>query len=121
MEDGVQDVYLVVYSPALEGRTCWGGASSSGAGAMVWPGPRGQAQDVWWGAAGEMRGQRRDGGWSVSALHSLRVCVCCFLVSGLVDIPSFPPSCQGQGQWAQAQGGDRRACFSHTPWLRTAA
>ena len=61
------------------------------------------------------------GGWSVSALQSLLMCACCFLVSGLVDTPFFPPSCQGQGQWAQAQGGDRRACFSHTRWLRTAA
>ena len=61
------------------------------------------------------------GGWSVSALQSLLTCACCFLVPGLVDTPFFPPSCQGQGQWAQAQGGDRGACFSHTRWLRTAA
>ena len=52
----------MVYSPPLEGRTCWDGASRSGAGAMVWPGPHGQAQDVWWGAAEEMRRQRRGGG-----------------------------------------------------------
>lgn len=40
----------------LEGRTCWDGASSSGAGAVVWPGSPGQAQDML------CRGRRGDGG-----------------------------------------------------------
>ena len=73
------------------------------------------------GGPGEMGGQRRDRGWSARALQSLRTCACCFLVSGLVDAPFFLPSGWGQGRWAQAHGSDRRACFSHTPWLRMAA
>lgn len=102
----------------LEGKTCWDGASSSGAGAMFRP--RSLRACSGHAGAGERCGRRGVGRCVVA--ESPRTCALLPGVGagGLTLLSALWLRAGGQGWWVQALGSNHRARFAHTPWLRTA-